>query len=693
MCLVILITISCKEEREENFGSRHVSRPLIRIDDYEIDSVQFQKKLIDLSNNGVDFKDAHIALFDNIISAGLLIEESRKLGYDNDTNILQRLNSIKRDIQVKYIVEKRASRYLLTTKEIEKLLTRYTDKLIIDYIWVPDGYRDIYDDILEKFEKNEDIDVLTTNSKATEWKEAGVKFFKGKPIKVGTLFQKLFVEIYNLRSGELFLKRTKSGYHLIRLIHRLKDDKKVDKYKIEATRIDLAIATAKENGDLLADAERLINEVWIDHEILYLINFGISPLIKSNLGEENGSQDSIIAEFKGKKISKKNLIKDISGHSGNIQGLFNNRSTRKLITAALIMRKEGYEPFDINAKRELEEFIKKSISDHTNKLSTRTDSVQFLSDWFDNLLFKFPHESLLGILCKQSSRCRNKFSDSIIARTLINSDLSKQKKHLKVNFRELESMKTFQNSSINQHIIAFGDNWKLSVEDFKSDLRRLTPRTRIAMTRKDNAVKLIRYMATGSAVDSNAVKIDYGLLDSIDLIGYSMDSLRQFNSESNIVGKLRNIEITVEGLRLHVSTLTGKKREDFLSMGTRAKACKEFIIREYIIQNDSSISIEEEKNLTGRLRKYKYQLMVEALYKNEIRIEHVNLRDNQINYVFGMAIKNLEQNRLEEFLINAAKEQKIEVNIEIARAMGITPSQSSYAMFIDKIHSNSKNDD
>lgn len=678
----MLNNISCDEKGTIRLNE--INKPVLRIGDYEVNSIQFQKKLSGLSNLGIDSSSAHIILFDNFIRAGLLIEQARLLGYENTPEYTNKIEIIKNKIQAKYLVEESAHKYLLSNEKIELLLEQYPDQLYVDYSWIPDGYGDISDKIFELFEKKVDIDVLTRNPEALSWKEIGVRFYKSKPVQVGTLPHKLFKKVYNLQNGDLLFKKTQSGYHIIRLIHRLKNDKKISQTRIEQSKIDLAIAEAKEKGVLLADLDGLKNEAWIDSKSLSLIDFDLNPVDNNIFNAENNSSDSIAATFHNRRISEKDLIRGIDDCSTVIKGFFNNRSTRKQTTSAFILKSMGYEPYETNAKRKLEEYISKTISTHPNELLTRSDSVNFFIDWFDGLLKKFPNESLVDILYKQSNLYCNRFNDHTMVNPFEDQVLSPQKQSLTINHWKLEAMKTFQDSSINQHVLANGSSWSLSVEDFKKQLRLLTPKTRIKLSQKDNITELVKYLAEGSVSYPHTVKIDNDLLQNIDLIEYSIDSLKPFVSEFQVIGKLKNVEITVGELRSYVSKLRNK--EAFIKQVSRDEAFMEYIVQQYIIQN-STVNNEGEKIVDERLRKYKYQVLSESLYNHNVSLGHINTFNIHTNRVTRIALKKMEKKRLDKLLYQSAKEISIEVNFDRAESMGIDTDKSRFSDLIKGFNS------
>lgn len=670
--LLILLLLGSCTRHQTGEGVESNSPILLRVGDFTVDSIQFSEKLKDWYEYDIPQEDVHTDLLDHFIGAGLLISKARELGYHKTELFKQQLAAEKQKIIADHFVEMRARKYKKPSKTIHKLIQKYPDKLIIDHIWVPRGHKDIYTEIFEKFEKRVDIDLLTQNEQAKKWQNAGTKYYKSKTIELGGLYLPLFEKVYSLHKDELLALKTQSGWHIVRLIHR--DHATHTSYDNEKQKINtaLSIATALEKGDVFADYEGLKNSVQLDIGTLKNIDFNIRPIYWGN------KQADIVGSFKDCTVTSAQLINMLEPYPTNVKSAFNNKATRKQITTSLILKEMGAYPLSSQLKRRLPGYINHSFGNIPEPLQSYNDSVQFFVDKLEAYFTKYPNTDVTTMFYQDMLSQMDKSQFFKKKSNLLNPRLFAERKLLKLNYELLDSSQ-YDTSKLNDTaVLAFCSPEPITVKAFKEELLKLSPDTRIQLAKGPNRNKFVKHLIGNSSDSNEKIEVNHELLDKIDIIGTSLDSVRQYYSESQVIAKLNNLEITISGLKRLVNELPDNKRKDFLNPITLVEATKNLIANQYIFDGARGLVSEDEPVVVKLLNKKENQLLLACIYKHQIETGSLIDIETGIDELIQKSLISLMQIRLDSLLASTVKTNSLYINHNVAQSFNIQLNKSQF---------------
>ena len=596
-------------------------------------------------------------------------------------------------LYVDYIIKDRIKNQKISENVQRKISKLYNDNLFIDYIWVPNNI----ENISAQFHKyqSDKVDFITMTDK---WERLGAKIYQRRSIKECLFNDKVIKKIYDLSPNEAILIKTKSGYFIVQQFAHLKEKEEVCDNNKGKILQQLKIAQAIDAGDTLLDPNVLQNSIYINKNSLKSINFFIEPLIDKKQG------NNIIAEFAGKKISEQEL-KELISHLPLIrQALFKSNSTKIDATIALLTKNDEYNLQNnrnvllILLKQKL--MVQYLIETKIQKETGLKDTILFLQQWINKLSMNNPKQPVYEILLtdaylrgiEQKDFIQNKLNDfnvninSTDKNNLRASEyynyLNNKMNKLKINFILLERMEISKTKVIDENkIIASKGNWTLTVRHLNKILNNLTPESRVNIVLENNVMGLIEYLAKneGKFAEVNRMKIDHKILDNIDIAGNSFDFVNSsYAKEEAIIGKLGNYTITVNELRKKVYSMSKEHQEKFLNLESREVAFKELLIEGFWLSIEDRSEIEKNIFFQKDFEKSKNWILSEALYKNDIYIEPFNLPNEQYDYLIRSAFKRQNQKKLEDFLIQSAKETKIEVSMRLLRQLGIDINKSKY---------------
>jgi len=653
----------------------------------EIYSDDFNRKIEKFISSALSYKNdsASQIVFENLISDILLTKKAKESGYLN----FDEVKNYKIEIMSNYIRDKRLKIENIHDWKIKKIITDYNQEIMVDYIWVPSNNKKIADQLFEYVKDGAYLDMLLLHNDAMKWDNAGVEIYKNRIIKVGSMIPEVIEKISKLKPEEIIRLKTKSGYHIIRLINRTQFSKnKYPNYnmgQMDSIRERLAIAQAIENGDLIFNEYALNKE--INSRFLNLIDFSIKPL---EIDEKLQNDSKIIAEFEGKVYTEQELKTKICTLPQNIQALFRNKPCRIKALATLILIENGCPLVKDRNERIISE-LKNALNNEEK------DTISCLTKWLtNNLINKSASGSLIPILQKSgSNKYFNQGKDYL---SKMNPDFStmvnEEKREyyqwltpeifegldkLRINFIALENFKLDSTNYNKEQVLAFSGKWKLTVGDFFRTLNTLTPESRLDIAKGDNVIRLIEYMAQdeGRIKNIHNIKINHRLLKEIDIIGYSIDETQPYINENTVIGEFGKIKIDVKMLRKIIAGLDQEENKSF--QGNRLSIFRKMLVQAYFLSLKDEYKIENDSYFKRKLVEYENQILFQIFYKKNIYIEPIDIVDTRLNYYVNTIINKLKQERLEKYLNETMKETKIQVNKKLLIQYGINIKNSKFA--------------
>ena len=196
---------------------------------------------------------------------------------------------------------------------------------------------------------------------------------------------------------------------------------------------------------------------------------------------------------------------------------------------------------------------------------------------------------------------------------------------LQVNFQAIEEMAISKDESSQDHrLLAYNSDWNITIGEFKTELNKLSPKTRITIANNNLSAQMIEYLSQKDGVDSSHLYFKSNLLDSIDVASQSYDLLKGVIKESDLVGSLGDVSLSVKDLRRLFTELSKSEREKFLgSTSQRRKTFKEIMVNQFWLNHYDRAVIEADPFFKKKIIKYKNRLLAELFYKSVLWVSPI----------------------------------------------------------------------
>ncbi|MGV8094241.1 MAG: hypothetical protein AB2L24_20475 [Mangrovibacterium sp.] len=681
--LGLLFLFSCHDQEDKNKDTI-----LLRVGDYEVSYDEFNKKADELlaSRNGFSEREINLLLFDNYISAGLLVESAKKGNYTQDEEFVGNYDRYKKQLILEYNQLHRVEAIKLPSLTEHDPEKYFQDDIKMDYVRIPQGNRELSTLMAKKLRSGDKIENILNSSDIERWNKMGLSFYNYISIDSVLLTKKILDKIIRMKENEVTIIKTKSADHIIRFLERLK--RPTPGINKDQTFLNLKMAYALDNGDILLDKYTMKNAVKCNQELLLGIDFSVQPVL-----EESNTDSDPLAVFFERTIRKEEVMKRIPELPQNIRGLFRNRSTRINAVAALILsdHRNDIPKIPFSSEDAYDNAYQSVLIDELKKSSPK-DTISFFREWIGNELRIHQTNSIAEVL-------KSKIQYGQFVEKITNNQYSHEDQtvpvpggsymwfhpeiltgygNLKLNFRVIGNMRVEEAANREHEILAYSGQWKLTVEQFRNVLSNLTPKTRIAIARNGNASEMIRYLAEHEANIHSTVTINMTLLNSVDMIGNSIDSLRSAIIEDDIVGSLGDVSITVKDLRYLAMSLPEIEKKKLTAGDTRRETFNDLIINKFWLNRRPEKETENDAGFAEALKKYENLLLAEMLYQHEIQVKPLRLKDKNLDILFRKAIKVINDERLKEYIQRASTENRIEINRKIIADLNIDLSVYEY---------------
>jgi hypothetical protein len=680
--LGLLFLLSCHDRQDNNKETI-----LLKVGDYEVSYDEFNKKADELLvyGNGFSKKEIYLLLLDNYISAGLLVESAKKGNYTQDEEFVENYDRYKKQLILQYNQFHRVKAIKLPSLTEHDPEKYFQDDIKMDYVRIPQGNKELSTLMVKKLRSGDKIENILNSSDIERWNKIGLSFYNYISIDSVLLTKKILDKIIRMKENEVTVIKTKSADHVIRFLERLKRPTPgIDKDQIF---LNLKMAYALDNGDILLDKYTMKNAIKCNQELLLGIDFSIQPVLE----ESNTDSDPFV--FFERAIGKEEVMKRIPELPQNIRSLFRNRSTRINALAALILsdHRDDIPKIPFSSEDAYDNAYQSVLIDELKKNSPK-DTISFFREWIDNELRIHQTNSIADVL-------KSKIQYGQFAGKITNDQCSHEDQtapvpggsyswfhpeilpgygNLKFNFRVIGNMKVEEAANREREILAYTGQWKLTVEQFRNVLSNLTPKTRIAIARNGNAREMIRYLAEQEANIHSSVTINMTLLNSVDVIGNSIDSLRSAIIEDDIVGSLGDVRITVNDLRYLAMSLPEIENKKLTAGDTRRETFNDLIINKFWLNRRPEKETENDPGFAEALKKYENLLLAEMLYQHEIQVKPLKLKDKDLDFLFRKATKVINDERLKEYIQRASTENRIEINRKITADLDLDMDLSVY---------------
>jgi hypothetical protein len=693
--LLIILFGSCKHNLP-------LSGNLLEMGDYKITGDDF---IVALNKNKWDVNDT-MALFDNLISSGILVNHALNKDYMSNPDVQNKLKYWRDQLIIKYWIDTKIRKEEISDNDIKKSYNRFKNKVIeVNYTWVPGNNNKMYNEILKMIRNEERFEDFPYKPSSFSWDSAGIRFFQNKLVEPGTFIGSVERKILRAKIGDILELEANHGRLIIKILAQLKDFKPLAEKK-EEIRLRIALAKQFEAGNLLYDDAYLISDIKMDPYILTIpyFNFFINPIQPKDI------KPGIIARFKEREYTSDDIRKKISILPQSLQALFRNRYSRANAIAILLLFDNGCIPASrvdgFKDKIFIQEYIKKQLF---NKSSLCLDTINTVYNSLSKQLLEKSSNRLYSLLKENAyksdigkdifvqSKIKNvkdrtnpeysEFQDIISIKTDYNPwpapEAFEMTDALQIDFYAIENLIIEDITVPDDQVIASGSNWRFTVKDFNKIISKLTPKSRINMAKHSDVREVVCMLAGENHAIRNEkdIHINYDVFKKIDIVGHSIDSVNFYKSEGLVLASLHGIEVTLNDLRNMVALLPPDVKKLFLNSGSRIEPFEKLIVQKYRLNQKDINSTIQNAGFIKEMKKYTNLILAESLYNKEIHISPFELPDEKLNFYLREVINILNQQRLKAFLLQS--KEKIKVNRQLARLLGINTKVSKYYVFIN----------
>jgi len=229
------------------------------------------------------------------------------------------------------------------------------------------------------------------------------------------------------------------------------------------------------------------------------------------------------------------------------------------------------------------------------------------------------------------------------------------------DFDKIEKMEITQKNTIDDQILAYSDNWSMTVKDFKKELDKLTPITRLDIANNNLLPEMIEYLAEKNNIPKSKLIVNSNLFKSIDIMGNSYDQLNYVFDENTIVGKLGKFDISVKELREIITKLSEYDKNKFLNLTSRNESFNEIITKKFWLNLYDRKIIEDNPDFKKELSGFQNNLLAELLYKSEIQVNIPQIDDGNLNWEMQRNVKSTNEDKLLYYIQTIMKDYPIQV--------------------------------
>ena len=636
-----------------NIAKNDVDEIAIRIGEYTVSQQQYEGQLKQLTtiHDGWTREGAALFLLDNYISSGLLVESAKKMNYKQQQDFIKGDSTYKQQLIIKYSKYFRANtgKSSRIDNSLTEKISMLQNKIKIDYIRIPKEHKKLSELMFEYLISKISISNLMENPELTTWDDMGLSFYEDISLKHVVLSDRIIKKIITMQDNEVKIIKANSAYYVIRVKYPPQTNMDEDSQPILLNQL---MARSLENGDMIFDSYRLKKSIQCDESLLSRIDFSIEPFC---------ADSSFTAKIGDRFISENEIREKISELPVRIQCLFINNSTRARAIATLVLlnyyHEENPEETYFQAKGRFQKMIFSTI-----KEGVPEDTIAFFKKWITNEFDKYSTTFNNNLIHNKGNRniLHNKkpeqIDDWLQPGKIIGYD------QLRLDFGKIEKMKITQKDTIDNQILAYSDHWSLTIKDFKEELDKLTPITRLELARNNLLNEMIKYLAKRNSIHSSKLTINSNHLESIDIMGKSYDQLNDVFDESTIVGSLGSIGISVSELRELVIKLPEFERNKFLNLLTRKESFYEIITEKFWVNLYDRKTIEDNPDLKKEISNYQNKLLVELLYKHELQVNVPQIDDEHLNLKIQQAVKSINEDKLFSYIQEVMRNHSIQVN-------------------------------
>ncbi len=547
---ILLLFFSTSCTRNDCYLQQHQESEVLKIGETGFSQDEFEKYKNLIQQNGIQTDTAILKTVYGFYKKALIISYLKKNKYElNENEKLELIYQNKLDL-IKLAIEEKTKDIKIREKEIKREFNRSSNKqIVIDYIGLPKKNKKIINECFSFLNSGGNI-IDLINSRDELFNKI-IQTYNGHVSRVnvrpGLFCNKISKFIYEGYVGDTKKIKTKSGYHIIKILYR--NSSQFNKISEKELLFNLKKAKYLELGESPIQQVIKRNLLHIDYRTIDTANFSIQPLL-------NNTDTTIIAEYKGIKIYTNEIIKKIANLPFNAKIYFSNKACKPSAIASLILLDNNYKPFTTN---ELISELKNADNKINNDISEKTrfksseyepSNVNYTTDYTkleEYAVLKLREEAnafpwLFPYLFKESNKIK------------INYDV--------VNNTSLVKIDTYEKTGT----LAFTKNYFFTAGHFLNELKELTRHSLPHVLKLDNAKKLIysffdeQYNIPPSQISINIHLLKNIILDfSEELDTYIISdkniTTRIAYPEDTVVVKFGNTEINIRKLRKLISQL------------------------------------------------------------------------------------------------------------------------------------------
>jgi hypothetical protein len=669
---------------------KHDDPELIRIGDFSVTREKFRKSLEKLNSEPTTMtgEEKINTVLDNFINAGLLLNLSRQNQCFNDENYQRELQYYKGILYSKYgKIIKCGLKALPTDINDGHDISAVRNTTLIDYIYIPSSQKQDCKDMQDRMTAGAMTIDLLNSPKLEEWNHSHLRFYTDIPTSSALLPEDILQKIKKIKTGKLSTFQDGPGTYIIRVKKRFAE------YGLSPstgeTLLQLKMAEAVEKGDTLMDPYDLDRHSQFNYVLYDRLDLDVLPISHPIVP---GDTDPVVIEFLGKKIHETQLKNEVARLPVAIQALFRNKSTCIMAVTNYVLHANAGLPRIMENEKIADVSRMRQLIYNRLKADPLADTVSCLVKLFQQESEK--GDAISGPSVPQNNEPRSIPPDRerrtpkrIKDYSWIFDDHQPGRDSLKLNFQEIQKMSFEKAVDVaDNEVLASNGKWTLQVGDFRKQLKRLSPISRAELCKNDNGIRAIYYLvqSQGGTYNKAALKINYPLIDRIDLVGDDFDSLMRYKADAALAS-LQHTVLSEDKIRDIIATMPENKRPVFLhESDNRKNALKKMLLDQFWQDQVRPQELAQIPQFREELKNYENWLLANTYYTKFIYIQPYEVNDEFLDPYIRKACKLLTQERLSAALSGAAQHNCIKVDINLFRALGGNITESVYSGLINK---------
>ncbi len=529
----------------------------------------------------------------------LLVSEAYTRGLDKDEEISKEISAFVDQTLIAAAKEVYADKYKIQPDELIRAYRRRRKKLRMGHVWVKIADEGLVSRIVHQLHIGASIETMAEyRATMSRTKEREQVVLEIKTITGGDMINELEEVAYGLKWGQVKVVKTKSGYHILKLLEKI--FRRRPSLTIETDDIEKRLRRAKveEDGGLDVDRMKEEGQLRVDEKLLQLMEFPPS-LSPDQIGEPEENQ--VVAEILSDTVTVGELKSKVSRLPPRVQRRFENKYTREAAVRRLLVNEAlNRERYRQAEERQLFERLLK-----TDTTEERDDIIETLR----RLKMNSGAAMISGSDERDSVRIDRK---TLSAMTIVNPE------------RPQNSM-----------MLATFEGGGITVGSFREEIDKLPMEAKRHLAELENRREFLEYVVFSKYLlaceDDPELQINEDILKEVDhkqkagvtkvgrtkgeeLIPFAEIEEMEIPDFSEPIARLGKVVLTVGRLEERVSRMSVEERAVLKESGKRPAIVESLLIEEAWLREAHDMRLGDRDDIKRKIGRRKEHLMVRKLY-------------------------------------------------------------------------------